>query len=307
MIILTSLAAALAADLTVTGSCPGTMTLTATGLTPFGTWHVITSNGIGDKVLSAGACPGLNTGLSPNGLKKRSSGVADAYGVAVLTPTLGMSACGAKIMVMDEATCTASPARWMAEATTNHLSAAFDATAFNGQWCDTDAPVNYQYFGEMDFDSCDALANATGTQWYVGQWTDFTDGWIGDQDATFAAASNAFDWPNETLVARTTPRSCVLGQIEHRTEPTVSPGETLFTDAAGRVWHYWSIAGQTHSQAMAFADMKGARIINPNSVGLGGLARMTAPTHWCHAGAQFNGASSCNSDNICDFIVGYYE
>ncbi|NCG21370.1 MAG: hypothetical protein GWP91_20360 [Rhodobacterales bacterium] len=78
-------------------------------------------------------------------------------------------------------------------------------------------------------------------------------------------------------------------------------------DSQLRTWHYWDLIDQTHSQAISFADNRGARIINPNSVGQTGQRRMTAPTHWCHAGAEFNGTSSCNTDNICSFMVGYWE
>jgi hypothetical protein len=187
-----------------------------------------------------------------------------------------------------------------------HMTEPFFPTASTGQWCYGDAPVNWAYFGEMTFDECQVIANTTGTQWYVGQYTSYPYGWIGDDDGGMAVASGA-SWTTEDIVSRTTLKSCTLGQVEHRTEPTVSPSAQYYTDAAGRDWVYWEIINQTHSQAMAFADDRGARIIAPESVGRNGEAWMTALTHWCSAGAGYNTASYCNSDNICSFLVGYWE
>ena len=188
-----------------------------------------------------------------------------------------------------------------------HLSEPFFPTTSTGQWCYSDAPVHWAYFGEIPFRECQELANATGTQWYVGQYTSYTRGWIGDHGGGRATRTDPLIWSTEVVESADLLNSCVLGQVEERTAPTVSPAERVYTDADGRVWHYWEINDQTHSQAMSFADVRGARIINPNSVGLDGQRYMTAPTHWCHAGAEYNGASSCNSDNRCDFIVGYWE
>ena len=189
----------------------------------------------------------------------------------------------------------------------SHLSEPFSATSSTGQWCGSEALVHWTYYGEWTFRECQEKANATGTQWFVGQWTTYTVGWIGDQDGTNAVVTSATDWGNEVIVSSKSLASCVLGQVDHRTEPTVSPVEQTYVDPEGRRWVYWEIVAQTHSQAMAFADDRGARVINPNSVGRIGEYWMTAPTHWCHAGAEFNGGGSCNSDNSCNFIVGYWE
>ncbi len=188
-----------------------------------------------------------------------------------------------------------------------HMSEPFVWTGTQGQWCYGDALLYYAYFGEITFDECQDIANATGTQWFAGFYSPYAQGWIGGQDATNANATSAGDWTNEVLTPRSSLRSCALAVFDHRTAPTVSPVTEYYTDADGRDWVYWRVDRQTHSQAIAFADDRGARILNPNEVGLTGLAKMTAPTHWCHAGAQFNGGSNCNSDNICDFIVGYWE
>ncbi len=188
----------------------------------------------------------------------------------------------------------------------SHLTEAFYPTNSEGQYCDGDALVHWAYMGEMNFDDCQDLANRTGTQWYAGQWTDYTSGWVGDQDGVGTAAMTGANWMTEDVVSRFLLYSCVLGQFEHRTQPTVNPQEQFYVDGLGRTWHYWDLSQQTASQAIAFADDRGARIINPTSVGLN-VARMTAPTHWCHASAEFNGPNSCNTDVICDFMVGFYE
>jgi hypothetical protein len=188
-----------------------------------------------------------------------------------------------------------------------HMTEPFVPTNSNGQYCNNDAEVHWAYMGEMNFDDCQDLANRTGTQWYVGQSTNYVTGWIGDQDVGMAAVTDVSNWGDENLVSRSDFYSCTLGQFDERTAPTVFPAEQIHIDGQGRIWHYWDLVDQTASQAIAFANPLGARIINPNSVGLNGLARMTAPTHWCHASAEFNGALDCNSDNICSFMVGYYE
>ncbi len=188
-----------------------------------------------------------------------------------------------------------------------HMTEPFYPTNSDGQFCNGGAQVHWAYQGEITFDECQDLANRTGTQWYVGQSTNYTAGWIGDQDVANAAATDPFNWGDESIVSRFSSYSCVLGQFEHRTEATVFPIEEIYFDAAGRTWHYWDLQSQTASQAISFADDVGGRIINPNSVGLNGLTRMSAPTHWCHASAEYNGLMDCNTDMICDFMVGFYE
>jgi len=188
-----------------------------------------------------------------------------------------------------------------------HMTEAFFPTNSDGQFCGNDAEVHWAYMGEMTFDDCQDLANRTGTQWYVGQWTNYPTGWIGDQDLTQAAITDALNWGDEVIASRFDLYSCTLGEFDERTAPTVFPVEQLYLDNKGRTWHYWDLNAQTASQAIAFAAPLGARIINPTSVGLNGVTRMTAPTHWCHASAEFNGPADCNSDNICNFMVGYYE
>lgn len=191
----------------------------------------------------------------------------------------------------------------------DHLTVPFYPPDSTGQWCYGDALLYFEYFGELTWDECEVILNSTGTQPYVGQYTMYPAGWIGDQDAGNAViADPGGNWPVEMVVPRTDLHSCQVAVFDPRTAPTNFPVEQIYFDATtGRTWHYWDMTQQTHSQAIAFADTLGARIINPNVVGLVGLPRMTAPTHWCHAGAEFNGGSNCNSDQICDFMVGYFE
>ena len=189
-----------------------------------------------------------------------------------------------------------------------HLSEWFFPTDAQGQYCYGSADVHYAYFGELPFEECENKANATGTQWFVGISAPYVTGWIGSHNETQATTSNPASWTTELIVDKTQLRSCVLGEFEHRTEASNFPIEQIYFDAtSGRTWHFWDLQNQTHSQAISFGDNRGARIINPSSVGQPTTARMTAPTHWCHAGAQFNGNNNCNSDQSCDFFVGYFE
>jgi hypothetical protein len=186
----------------------------------------------------------------------------------------------------------------------------FSSTGSTGQWCNGDAPLYYRDYGNLTFAECDCIANETGTQPYVGTSTAFgsTNGWLGDLAGANAAISDGGNWPNELVVSETSSYRCALAQVTQRTAPTVSPAENIYNDSLGRTWHYWQLNSQTVSQAMAFANARGARIISPDSVGRVGEGGFgTPPTHWCHANAMFNDGGNCNSDYICNFLVGYYE
>ncbi|MFT4626408.1 MAG: hypothetical protein ACI8PZ_005085, partial [Myxococcota bacterium] len=176
-----------------------------------------------------------------------------------------------------------------------------------GQWCYGDATLNYHDYGEMTFDDCQCIANRTGTQWFGGAYSPFATVWIGDHDEASATIGGTAYWADEMVVPRESLHTCALAQFEHRTEPSEAPREEVYVDAGGRTWHFWNFSSQTHSQVISFADDIGARVINPNSVGLFGDAAFTQPTHWCHAGAEFNGGRDCNSDNLCNFVVGYFD
>ncbi len=176
-----------------------------------------------------------------------------------------------------------------------------------GQWCGGDALLYYTNYGTMTFDECQCIANQTGTQWYGGESTDFPSVWIGDHDIDLAVGASGAYWTDAEEVPRDSlDYECVLAKFDHRSEPSEFPVEETYVDDLDRVWHFWQYSAQTHSQVIAAADDVGGRIINPNSVGLEGVTAFTQPTHWCHAGAQFNGTETCNSDNICNFVMGYF-
>ena len=188
----------------------------------------------------------------------------------------------------------------------HHRSEPFVPTDSQGQYCDGEAPVHWAYFGEMTFSECQEKANATGTQWFVGHWTDYVNGWIGYQDPDNAVVVGG-SWSTEEIVASTDLYSCTLGQVEHWQEPTVSPASQSYVDHQGRRWVYWELLSQTSAQAISFADDRGARIISPEAVGRPGEVFGTPQTHWCYATAQFNSSGNCNGDTLCDFLVGYWE
>ncbi|MBT3223453.1 MAG: tandem-95 repeat protein [Proteobacteria bacterium] len=176
-----------------------------------------------------------------------------------------------------------------------------------GQWCGGGALVHYKDYGSLTFDECQAQANATGTQWYVGSNTALGNnhGWIGDHDETQATISTS-SWGTEAVVDRNLLYPCVLAKVDHYSEPDENPTAEYYTDDQGRDWTYWQLANEKMSQALAFADDRDARIINPNSVGLTGQAGGT-PTHWCWAAAMFNSTGGMNGDTPGPFVIGYYE
>ena len=299
--------ASAAPTVTYSGTCPGNVSVTIHGLTPNGAYARMTANAEGSHTKAGGACAGTTTNLSDDGFAHYDLAFADGLGNATLPYRSNARDCNTYMQVMDLSTCSTSGTALIAAAGGDHLTEHFSADQTQGQWCDGDALVRYHYYGETDYDTCEDLANATGTQWFVGQWTDHLQGWIGDADGSLAVSTSPSDWTHEVVESRATLRSCVLGWVDHRSEPTTNPGPSYYTDKDGRDWTYWILERQTHSQVMAFADIRGARIINGVQVGLGAYASMTAPTHWCHAGAQFNGASYLNSDERGTFVVGYWD
>ena len=198
------------------------------------------------------------------------------------------------------------------EATTDpHLSEDFAPDRQNMIWCNGQGVIDFREFGNMTFDECDALANRTGTQMYAGiAWQNQPgQGWVGVQDEANALIA-AQDWHQLTVVPRAQPQMCRLAvfPVPHRQEPNDQGVEQVFVDDAGHRWHFWTLNNQTASQCLAFADNNRGRIINPWRVGLGRLAHMSTPTHWCHAGPVFNSpGQGFNSDQRGPCTVGYWE
>ena len=196
------------------------------------------------------------------------------------------------------------------EATTDpHLSEDFDPDRQNMIWCNGQGVINFREFGPMTFDECDALANRTGTQFYAGiAWQNEPgQGWVGVQDAANGLIANR-DWNRLDPVPRNQPQMCRLALMPHRQEPNDRGQEAIHVDATGKRWHYWTLNNQTASQCMAFADDVRGRLVNPWQVGLGALAHMSSPTHWCHAGPVFNAqGQGLNSDRPGTCTIAYWE
>ena len=188
-----------------------------------------------------------------------------------------------------------------------HLSEPFVGEADSTWWCGGTG-ISYTNYGYLTFDECQDIANTTGTNWYGGVSSPISGAfWIGEDGPDTAVIGSDGYWTDEIVVPRGESYQCVLGMYDRRSDPSEFPEEQLYVDGDGRTWHYWYFTAQTHAQAMAWASDVGGRIINPNSVGLVGTAAFTIPTHQCHAGAEFNGGGTCNSDNICNFYVGFFE
>jgi hypothetical protein len=194
-----------------------------------------------------------------------------------------------------------------------HMSEDFNPDGVGQIWCNAEGDINFHDYGLMTFPECDALANRTGTQYYAGtQWQGQPgEGWLGDHDgATATASSPGGDWSVTQILPADMPYTCRLALMPHRREPDpnqIGP-ETLYDDGNGHRWHYWLLTQQSASQCLAYADTVRGRIINPWSVGLGPRVMMTSPTHWCHAGPQFNQDNvGINSDQPGDCAVGFWE
>lgn len=193
----------------------------------------------------------------------------------------------------------------------HHLSETMVIQGTAGLLCNGSGDLNWRNHGLKTFDECQVIANNTGTQYYSGTSTAEGNvvGWIGagsdGKNATVAGSS----WPTEELRAADSLLPCVTGDLisTTRPKPTAKAVEELYTDADGRVWHYWDVQKQTLDQALWFAAERGARIVNPASVGMKGAVRGTATTHWCFAAAQYNSTDNCNTSTSCDWVVGYWE
>jgi len=90
--------------LTVGGTCPGTVDVRGSNLTPGASVAVLTGAGPGNDVIPAGPCAGLQSDLS--GLAFRGLFSANGNGILSLSPTLGGGVCGAGVQLLDVASCT---------------------------------------------------------------------------------------------------------------------------------------------------------------------------------------------------------
>jgi hypothetical protein len=95
-------------SLSVTGSCPGAITVQIDGATPLGKVSLGWSKNLGGFTLLRGHCAGTTVSLkNPTILFK---GHTDDLGSKTIQTTAGTSFCGGYIQAMDLETCTVSPA-----------------------------------------------------------------------------------------------------------------------------------------------------------------------------------------------------
>jgi choice-of-anchor B domain-containing protein len=99
----------LVVSLDAAGSCPGSVTLTASGLTANGDVALFRGDGIGTDALPGGACAGKKTGLTD--LKKIRVVKADAQGNATIQGDLTGGACGSYVETVDLTSCRVSNVR----------------------------------------------------------------------------------------------------------------------------------------------------------------------------------------------------
>ncbi|MFT4627275.1 MAG: hypothetical protein ACI8PZ_005957 [Myxococcota bacterium] len=93
--------------LDVSGSCPGEVTIEMSGLTPGGNATLLFGPAAGADAIPAGACRGVETGLSPARwiLTVPDS---DLDGSITFSPTVPPTACDKLLQVLDASTCTLS-------------------------------------------------------------------------------------------------------------------------------------------------------------------------------------------------------
>ena len=93
-------------ELTISGFCPGSITLDVTGLTPAGQFGILTADSMGSFLVPAGSCVGTPMDLddpTPQGLFD-----ADASGNFSLTLEAPANVCGTLVQLLDVETCEAS-------------------------------------------------------------------------------------------------------------------------------------------------------------------------------------------------------
>ncbi len=90
--------------LDITGTCPGAVTISATGGTPSGAYAVASGTGPGSFTVRSGACAGTVIPLAGPAL--RFTGTFDGTGSFTRTPTIASgAACGKPVAVLDLTTC----------------------------------------------------------------------------------------------------------------------------------------------------------------------------------------------------------
>jgi len=95
-------------ELTVTGSCPGVLSVKASGATPGGQVAFLRASGLGSQVVPPGKpCAGTGLGLDET-VKLLTIATADADGVAVIGGMAPPDFCGTFVQAVDASRCTTS-------------------------------------------------------------------------------------------------------------------------------------------------------------------------------------------------------
>jgi hypothetical protein len=101
MLLITLMSAAFGQSLSVTGACPGPVSIEATGLTPNAQFALLTGDEGDVGQVPGGPCAG--TALDIGSPVQRKIGSTGANGEILLSPDLPGAACGLGIQVLDGA------------------------------------------------------------------------------------------------------------------------------------------------------------------------------------------------------------
>lgn len=123
LLFLTPLAAHAAPVATVTGSCPGTLSVHTTGLTPGGSYAIATANVPGLALVPAGSCAGTPTELGPFGAALRGVYAADGLGAGNVSAPVPASLCGRYVEVLDLSACATSGSQRLPRLLVDHYEA----------------------------------------------------------------------------------------------------------------------------------------------------------------------------------------
>ena len=96
-----------APTLSLSGSCPGTGSLTVTDLTPGANVAILAGSGAGTEIIPRGPCAGAATGLTDTQLVLIREDT-DADGVLSMSPALPVAACDRALQVLDLDSCEVS-------------------------------------------------------------------------------------------------------------------------------------------------------------------------------------------------------
>jgi hypothetical protein len=108
LLALTLPCASMAADLSMTGACPGPVTVEVTGLMTGASVFVAASNDLGSTLVGSGPCAGLDVRLAAPSVFGPFVDT-DLDGAITLSPTTGPGLCQRVFVAVDATTCTLTP------------------------------------------------------------------------------------------------------------------------------------------------------------------------------------------------------